>query len=188
MLWIKYCNSNSYTCMANLIDKILHLFPKSVSFNGFAKASEPNKWNKGHLKEGNGVAPLGQMFSQLINHRINASFLKGTCLYCFLVHLSRKERLQASSKHVLHSEMLYCKKTNLFNTEQIHGFADTTIWTSSKFFHFKHIKQQGGHRNEGTSGFSNTIKHSDTPKAHREVTCARYKACHTMYYLGQRIS
>ena len=84
--------------------------------------------------------------------------------------------------------MLYCKKTNLFNTEQIHGFANTSIWTSSKFFHFKHIKQQGGHRNEGTSSFSNTIKHSDTPKAHREVTCARYKACHTMYYLGQRIS
>jgi hypothetical protein len=73
------------------MDKILHLFPKPVSFNGFAKASEPNKWNKGHLKKGNGVAPLSQMFSQLIDHRINASFLKGTCLYYFLVHLSRKE-------------------------------------------------------------------------------------------------
>jgi hypothetical protein len=59
----------------------------------------------------------------------------------------------------------------------------------SKFFYFKCIKQQGGHVNEGASGFSNTIKHYDTPKAHREVTRPRYKACHTMYYyLCQRIS
>lgn len=91
MQWIKYCNSNSYACLANLMDKILHLFPKSVSFNGFAKASEPNKWNKGHLKEGNGEAPLGQMFSQFIDNRINTSFLKGTCFYCFLVHLPWEE-------------------------------------------------------------------------------------------------
>jgi len=72
------------------MNKILHFLPKPVSFNGFAKASEPNKWNEGHLKESNGVAPMGQMFSKLINHRINACFLKGTCLNRFLVNLHDK--------------------------------------------------------------------------------------------------
>ena len=89
---------------------------------------------------------------------------------------------------MFHDKTLYCKKTYLFNTEQIHCFAYTSIWTSSEFFHFKHIKQQRGHRNEGTSGFSDAIKHLYTPKAYREVTRARYKTCHAMNYLGQWIS
>jgi len=59
--------------------------------------------------------------------------------------------------------MLYYKKTNLFNSEKNYEFANSSIWTSSKFFHFKYIKQQGGHMNEGTGGFSSAIKHLDTP-------------------------
>ena len=85
---------------------------------------------------------------------------------------------------MFHDITLY-KKTHLFNTEQIHCFAYTSIWTSSEFFH---IKQQGGHRNEGTSGFRDAIKHHYTPKAYREVTRAGYKTCHAVNYLGQWIS
>jgi hypothetical protein len=88
-------------CLADLMDKILHLSPESVGFNSFAKVSNPNKWNKRHLKKGNGVAPVGQMFCQLINHRIDACLLKGACLHCFLVHLPDKRSVKIL--HKVHS-------------------------------------------------------------------------------------
>ena len=132
---------------------------------------------------------MGQMFSKLINHRINACFLKGTCLNRFLVNLHDKITVTSFFKKACSMIKHYiARKHTCLTLNRFTAFAYTSIWTSSEFFHFKHIKQQRGHRNEGTSGFSDAIKHLYTPKAYREVTRAGYKTCHAVNYLGQWIS